>query len=352
MTSPTPSSVALRQPPGSPLALRSRGEGAPSPRPRSRAAEWETLFFPSGSGHSALRSRTRVGAGRGDSLRRRSGQDPPERRADGLAEDAGATEEGRLRKGQGGGTARRCPGAVAGCARPSGAAPSSGGGDADGERRFWLPTVLLRVRIRLRVRASVHVRGPHPDRDGRRAHAPAGGDRPPVPAARSEGRPGACRVRRRSSLGVRPRALPRRRGSGQPDLRVPPAGRGEPSLVSAPVGDDLGLGAVRAQDRPAAPLRRVRDARFAARRRECHAACRRRGSVPGAPLRPAHAPAARAPRRSVSRRARRDAGAAPQDRTARPARGRLGRRRRPIVRPRSCRFATTGRRSPSPTRGT
>ena len=56
MTSPTPSSVALRQPPGFPLALRSRGERHPPPQPRSRAAEWESLFFPSGSGHSALRS--------------------------------------------------------------------------------------------------------------------------------------------------------------------------------------------------------------------------------------------------------------------------------------------------------
>ena len=103
-----------------------------------------------------------------------------------------------------------------------------------------------------------------PDRDGRRAHAPAGGDRPPVHAPRAEGRAGAGGVRRRSAVGVRPRAFPRRRGSGERDLRAPPTGRGEPSLVSAPFGDDLGLGAVRAQRRPAAPLRRVRDARVAA----------------------------------------------------------------------------------------
>jgi hypothetical protein len=56
VTSATPSSVALRQPPGSPLPLRSRGERHPPPQPRSRAPEWESLFFPSGSGHSALRS--------------------------------------------------------------------------------------------------------------------------------------------------------------------------------------------------------------------------------------------------------------------------------------------------------
>ena len=74
----------------------------------------------------------RVGAARGDPLRRRSGQDPPERRADGLAADAGGKEEGRFRQGQGGGGARAGPGAVAGRARPPGAAPASGGGGADG----------------------------------------------------------------------------------------------------------------------------------------------------------------------------------------------------------------------------
>ena len=51
-----PFRVTLRQPPGAPLPSRSRGEGDP-PAPRSRRPEWETLFFPSGDGHSMRPSR-------------------------------------------------------------------------------------------------------------------------------------------------------------------------------------------------------------------------------------------------------------------------------------------------------
>ena len=45
-TSPTPSSVALRQPPGSPLPLRSRGEGHPSPRPQVPGRRVGDLVLP------------------------------------------------------------------------------------------------------------------------------------------------------------------------------------------------------------------------------------------------------------------------------------------------------------------
>src|SRR6266498_2008571 len=55
MAAAVPSRVVLRQPPGSRLPLRSRGKEEPPPS-RSRAAAWETLFFPSGSSHSAVRS--------------------------------------------------------------------------------------------------------------------------------------------------------------------------------------------------------------------------------------------------------------------------------------------------------
>ena len=48
--------VVLRQPPGAPLPLRSPRAGDP-PSPASRRPDWETLFLPSGSGHSALWSR-------------------------------------------------------------------------------------------------------------------------------------------------------------------------------------------------------------------------------------------------------------------------------------------------------
>ena len=50
VVSVAPSRVVLR--PGSLLPLRLPGEGEP-PRPRSRVPEWESLFFPSGHGHAA-----------------------------------------------------------------------------------------------------------------------------------------------------------------------------------------------------------------------------------------------------------------------------------------------------------
>ena len=266
---------------------------------RSRRPDWETLVLPQWERPFGAPVAARSGAGRGDPLRRRGRQDPPARRADGLRSDANGKKTGRLRKRQGGGGARAGPGAAAGRARPSGAAPLAGGSDVDRERRFWLPIVCLHLRIWLR--ASIHGRGAHPGGDGRRAHAPAGGDGPPVHAARAEGRAGAGDVRRRSAVGVRPHALPRRRtrGARSPGILQ----RGAESLpLSAPllvtssgwVLFERSVGRLRHFD-AFAMLASLRA------QREDDAACRRRGGVPGTPLRPAHASEAGASRRTLPR---------------------------------------------------
>ena len=159
------------------------------------------------------------------------------------------------------------------------------------------------------------------------SHALAGGDRPPVHAARAEGRAGSGSVRRRSAVGVRPHAVPRRRKRGERDSRHPAARRREPSLVCATGGHERGLGGVRAPRWPAAPLRRVRDTRLAASQRDDDAAWRRRRGVPRAPLRAAGATEAGAPAALSLNEIGRDRNTAPQDWSARAAADAVGRRR-------------------------
>ena len=122
-----------------------------------------------------------------------------------------------------------------------------------------------------------------------------------------ERRAGARDVRRRAAVGVRPRALPQQRGAESEITGL--LQRGAESVpLSAPllmttsgwVLFERSVGRLRHFD-AFAMLASLRG------RREAGAARRRRGGVPGAPLRPAHASPAGATAGSVTRGERRDA---------------------------------------------
>ena len=194
-------SASLSAAPRAPLPLRSRGEGDP-PAPRSRRPDWETLFFPSGDGHSTRPSRpvsappaeilyvvevdkTRLNGELTVSLRTRTA-----RKKGGFAKDKAAAVPVQALE--------QLP---------------------DARDRRALPLLqaaatLTEAPVLDTIRTPTHYgyesrftsEAADPDRDGRRDHAPARGDRPPVHPARAEGRAGAGGVRRQSAVGVRPHA--------------------------------------------------------------------------------------------------------------------------------------------------